>query len=154
MRPITAGDVMNPRVLTVRDDITVEELADFLVENEISGAPVEDATGKLVGVVSVTDIVAVVSEGKRDRDRKGSGFYQSWERDPNLPGEIDVEDGDIHVREIMTPTVYAVPEEMPVPEVAERMIESHIHRLLVTRGEKVVGILSTSDLLGLLVDKD
>ena len=154
MRPITAGDVMNPRVLTVRDDITVEELADFLVENEISGAPVEDATGKLVGVVSVTDIVAVVSEGKRDRDRKDGSFYQSWERDPNLPEEIDVEDGDIHVREIMTPIVYAVPEEMPVPEVAERMIESHIHRLLVTRGEKVVGILSTSDLLGLLVDKD
>lgn len=154
MRPITAGDVMNPRVLTVRDDITVEELADFLVENEISGAPVEDATGKLVGVVSVTDIVAVVSEGKRDRERKNASFYQSWERDPNLPEEIDVEDGDIRVREIMTPIVYAVPEEMPVPEVAERMIESHIHRLLVTRGEKVVGILSTSDLLGLLVDKD
>ena len=154
MRPITAGDVMNPRVLTVRDDITVEELAEFLVENEISGAPVEDATGKLVGVVSVTDIVAVVSESKRDRDRKDGSFYQSWERDPNLPEEIDVEDGDIHVREIMTPIVYAVPEEMPVPEVAERMIESHIHRLLVTRGEKVVGILSTSDLLGLLVDKD
>lgn len=154
MRPITAGDVMNPRVLTVRDDITVEELAEFLVENEISGAPVEDATGKLVGVVSVTDIVAVVSESKRERDRKSSSFYQSWERDPNPPEEIDVEDGDIHVREIMTPIVYAVPEEMPVPEVAERMIESHIHRLLVTRGEKVVGILSTSDLLGLLVDKD
>lgn len=154
MRPITAGDVMNPRVLTVRDDITVEELAEFLVENEISGAPVEDATGKLVGVVSVTDIVAVVSESKRDRGRRDGSFYQSWERNPNLPGEIDVEDGDIHVREIMTPIVYAVPEEMPVPEVAERMIESHIHRLLVTRGEKVVGILSTSDLLGLLVDKD
>jgi CBS domain-containing protein len=154
MRPITAGDVMNPRVLTVRDDITVEELADFLVENEISGAPVEDAKGKLVGVVSVTDIVAVVSEGKRDRGRKDGSFYRSWERDPNLPEEIDVEDGDIRVREIMTPIVYAVPEEMPVPEVAERMIESHIHRLLVTRGEKVVGILSTWDLLGLLVDKD
>jgi len=153
MRPITAGDVMNPRVLTVRDDITVEELADFLVENEISGAPVEDATGKLVGVVSVTDIVAVVSEGAK-RDRKSASFYQSWERNPDLPEEIGVEDGDIHVREIMTPIVYAVPEEMPVPEVAERMIESHIHRLLVTRGEKVVGILSTSDLLGLLVDKD
>jgi CBS domain-containing protein len=38
--------------------------------------------------------------------------------------------------------------------VAERMVESHIHRLLVTRDEKVVGILSTSDLLGLLVEKD
>jgi CBS domain-containing protein len=155
MRPITAGDVMNPRVLTVRDDLSVEELADFLVENEISGAPVEDAAGKLIGVVSVTDIVAVISEGaQRERDRKSASFYQSWERDPNLPEDLGVEDGDIRVREIMNPIVYAVPEEMPVSEVAERMIESHIHRLLVTRGEKVVGILSTSDLLGLLVDKD
>lgn len=155
MRPITAGDVMNPRVLTVRDDITVEELADFLVENEISGAPVEDAAGKLIGVVSVTDIVEVISEGaKRERNRRNASFYQSWERDPNLPEDLDVEDGDIRVREIMTPIVYAVPEEMPISEVAERMIESHLHRLLVTRGEKVVGILSTSDLLGLLVDKD
>lgn len=37
MRPITAGDVMNPNVLTVQEDMTVEELANFLTENEISG---------------------------------------------------------------------------------------------------------------------
>lgn len=151
MRPITAGDVMNPRILTVRDEMTVEELAEFLVEHEISGAPVEDASGKLVGVVSVTDIAAVVSEGAKGQDG-GSDFFVRPQEE--APEEIDVEDGHIHVREIMTPIVYAVPEEMPVSEVAERMVESHLHRLLVTRGEKVVGILSTSDLLGLLVDKD
>lgn len=151
MRPITAGDVMNPRVLTVREDMTVEQLAEFLLENEISGAPVEDLTGRLVGVVSVTDIAALVS----DAGRKGTDFFaRAWEEDDDVPDEIEVEDGHIHVREIMTPIIYAVPEEMPVSEVAERMVESHIHRLLVTRGEKVVGILSTSDLLGLLVEKD
>jgi CBS domain-containing protein len=151
MRAITAGDVMNPRVLTVREDMTIEQLAEFLLENEISGAPVEDPAGRLVGVVSVTDIAALVS----DAGRKGTDFFaRAWEEEDDVPDEIEVEDGHIHVREIMTPIIYAVPEEMPVSEVAERMVESHIHRLLVTRDEKVVGILSTSDLLGLLVEKD
>ena len=56
MRLITAADLMNPRVLTVREDLTVRELANVLVENEISGAPVEDRSGKLVGVVSLGDL--------------------------------------------------------------------------------------------------
>ena len=58
------------------------------------------------------------------------------------------------VREIMTPAVYSVPEDLPVSRVAETMIDSHIHRLLVTRGTQVVGIITTSDLLGLLVDEE
>src|SRR6185369_12919234 len=58
MRPITAADVMNPRVLAAAADWTLPELADFLVEHEISGAPVVDAAGRLLGVVSVTDIAA------------------------------------------------------------------------------------------------
>src|SRR5262245_31446119 len=61
MRPITAADVMNPEVLTVPDDLPVAALASFLVEREISGAPVADAAGHLVGVVSVTDIALAAS---------------------------------------------------------------------------------------------
>ena len=49
---------MNPNVLVVQEDMTVEELARFLVESEISGAPVVDPEGRLVGVVSVTDLAA------------------------------------------------------------------------------------------------
>ena len=55
MRELTAKDVMNPEILKVRDDMTVAELAEFLVENEISGVPVGDAEGRLVGVVSLSD---------------------------------------------------------------------------------------------------
>jgi CBS domain-containing protein len=63
MRPITAADVMNPNVLMVQEDMTVEELASFLFENEISGAPVVDPTRRLVGVVSVTDLARSVAQG-------------------------------------------------------------------------------------------
>ncbi|MNC92734.1 CBS domain protein [compost metagenome] len=52
----------------------------------------------------------------------------------------------------MTPSIFAVEDETPISAVAERMIHSHIHRLLVTREHKVVGIVTTSDLLGLLVE--
>ena len=62
MRLITACDLMNPEVLRVPDSMTVPELAAFLTENEITGAPVEDRGGKLVGVVSVADVTRAVAE--------------------------------------------------------------------------------------------
>ena len=55
--------------------------------------------------------------------------------------------------DIMTPAVYAVAEDATVSEVASMMLKEHLHRVLVTQGEKVVGIISTSDLLGLLIDE-
>jgi CBS domain-containing protein len=57
----------------------------------------------------------------------------------------------MRVRDIMTPAIYSVDAETAIPEVAETLINSHIHRLLVTSGERVVGIITSSDLLGLLV---
>ena len=147
MRPITAADVMNPNVLTVQADMTVEELASFLVENEISGAPVEDNAGRLVGVVSVTDLAQTVAS-----DRPGPDFFvREWGSTPNRE-ELRFEEGtELRVRDIMTSAIYSVTEDTLVSEVAETLIGSHIHRLLVTNGERVVGIVTTSDLLGLLV---
>ena len=79
MRPITASDLMNPEVLTVHTDMTVRELASFLIDNEISGAPVADPEGRLVGVVSVVDIAAVTSGEGRRLARDGSDFFlRDW----------------------------------------------------------------------------
>lgn len=156
MRPITAGDVMNPNVLVVQEDMTVEELASFLIENEISGAPVEDPAGRLVGVVSVTDLALSVAKGADlSPDRPSPDFFiREWgyslSRDDVEELRFDEKTGT-RVRDIMTPAVYSVDQETPIPEVAETLIKSHVHRLLVTSGEKVVGIVTTSDLLGLLV---
>ncbi|MBZ5546075.1 MAG: CBS domain-containing protein, partial [Acidobacteriia bacterium] len=53
----------------------------------------------------------------------------------------------------MTPTVYTVPESTPVSKLAQTMISGRIHRLLVTRRGRVVGIVTALDLLRLLVDR-
>jgi CBS domain-containing protein len=157
MRALTARDVMNPELLTVRDDMTVAELAEFLSDNEISGAPVEDVEGRLVGVVSLSDIARTLSGrdlAVLDHTEEPSFYLRSWEEKFNaedLAG-LRVAESDATVGEIMTPSIQAVDEETPISRVAERLIRSHIHRLLVTRDQKVTGIVTTSDLLGLLVE--
>ena len=156
MRPITAADVMNPRVLAASADWTLPELADFLVEHEISGAPVVDAAGRLVGVVSVTGIAAAMAAESGGMG-KGSDFFRSaWPEGPSRETLVDLAARGVRltVREIMTPQVYTVVEDTPVSELAETLIEEHVHRLLVTREERVVGIVSTGDLLGLLIEDE
>ena len=61
-----AEDIMNPDVLTVNANMRVRDLAGFLSEHEISGAPVTDDAGRPVGVVSIMDIVSVDVAGSRD----------------------------------------------------------------------------------------
>ena len=156
MRELVAKDVMNPELLTVRDDMSVAELAEFLVENEISGAPVENADGRLVGVVSLSDLArSLTGHGQAFMTHSGSAYYlRSWEDrfNPEDLAGLRVSESEETVGQIMTPSILAVDEEMPIGRVAEKMIDSRIHRLLVTRRKKVVGILTTTDLLGLLVD--
>lgn len=143
MRTITAEDLMNPEILTVREDMPVRELASFLMDNEITGAPVEDRDGELVGVVSVVDIARAAAG-------QGGGEARSLtdaDREV-LPGE------ELLVRDIMTPEVFAIPEDAPVSEIATTLVDNHLHRLLVTRDGQPAGIVSTSDLLGLLIEDE
>ncbi len=163
MRPIVASDLMTPDVLTVSHDMTVRELATFLVDNEISGAPVRDAKGHLIGVVSVVDVVRVTSE---ENDVAGApddaepDFYRRDEwadtlREEEAP-DLDELQGEPRVRDILTPVVYSVNEDATVDEIASLMLQHHLHRVLVKCSEdgRAVGIITTSDLLGLLVDED
>lgn len=156
MRPITAADLMNPEVLTVADDMTVRELARFLVENDITGAPVEDDAGRLVGVVSVFDIARLLGEDddefeleEAEEHAPGNGASDA----DGLDEELEDDDEDLLVEDIMTPAVWSVPEDATVPEVAALMLKEHLHRLVVVREDEPVGIISTSDLLGLLMDE-
>ena len=152
MKDLKAKDLMNTDVLSVRDDMTVQELAGFLTEREILGAPVVDSEGEVVGVVSCTDIVqSTTSEADIVVEKSTPGFYElCWEDklDPNELGRLHVEENEsLPVREIMTPTIYTVPEDTPISDIAKAMVAGRIHRLLVTRGSRLVGIITTLDML-------
>lgn len=156
MRPITASDLMNPEVLTVRDELPLRELAEFLLDNEISGAPVVDAQGRLVGVVSMVDLVEATSEDDEEPapDRSPPEFLLGDHQESLSEEELEeLDESDLEVADIMTPEIHSVGEDATVSEIAMKMLKEHLHRLLVIRDGRVVGIISTSDLLGLLVDE-
>src|SRR5215471_2056135 len=87
MRPITAADLMNPKVLAVRDDLTLRELAGFLIRNQITGAPVEDGGGRLVGVVSTVDIAEAVLAGRGGGGEEPGEGAEPTDRDDPDAGE-------------------------------------------------------------------
>ena len=118
MKDLRAKDIMNTDVITVRDDMTVEELAKFLTEREILGAPVVDSEGEVVGVVSCTDIAQNAVQGNK---AKIDFFGQGWEDkiDPEEIQDLAIENESLPVREIMTPTIYTVPEETPLSKIAK-----------------------------------
>jgi CBS domain-containing protein len=158
MRPWLAEDIMNPDVLTVASGMLVRDLALYLTEKEISGAPVVDEAGRPVGVVSVTDIVSVDRAGSRDIERqKSDGYYvRAFENRYNVEEirGLRVEPEDLTVGDIMTPIVISVTVDTPVSRIAQTMLNDHIHRVIVREGERLVGIVTTFDMMRLLSEDD
>lgn len=142
-------EIMHKRVVTVSPEMTLKELADLLIRRRISGAPVVDRQGNLVGVVSQTDLVRHEHEAappavdiyhiEPDRSKIQRGFH--------------VEDPDsARVKDVMTPKVIAFEENIPVREIAKLMLQKHVHRVVITREGRVCGIVTTMDMLKILLD--
>jgi predicted transcriptional regulator len=153
MGKLTARDVMNPELKTVRADLTVGELAAFFAENQITGAPVVDRDNRMVGVVSLMDLAEneasrAVGAGRGDPAESLHGWEGKLARRELRELRI-VEDASV-AADIMTPAVYTVPADTPIDSVARTMVAGRVHRLLVTDHERIVGIVTTMDLLKLL----
>ncbi|MGE0461468.1 MAG: CBS domain-containing protein [Vicinamibacterales bacterium] len=144
---------MTPVVVTVTDDMSTNDLVRRLVEQEISGAPVVDGQGHLVGVVSMTDVLRRISD--EHAAALGSGFYDVDPADLTLEdlGQRYVEQQAVTVREIMSPVIHSIEETALVADVARLMLDQHIHRLVVMRGSDAVGVVSSLDLLKLIADR-
>jgi CBS domain-containing protein len=157
VRSIVASDLMNPEVLSVPEEMPAAELADFLLDNEITGAPVVDADGELAGVVSLAALVAAVCDGATEAEERSSDETEEPEISDGLEREEMSEPPGwrgLLVRDILDPEAPSVPADASVREIARKMLRERQHRVVVVEGRQVVGIVSTSDLLGLLLDED
>ena len=150
---LKARDLMTPNVMKVPGDVSVAELARFLIERRISGAVVLDQKGEPAGVVSMTDIAAHVKDHAETAPALPDFYVQGWQRkfDPSHLVEFHVEESDTRARDIMNPSVYTVAADAEISEVAEKMLTGHLHRILVTEDDELVGIISTFDFLKLFV---
>ena len=121
-----AKDLMKKDVLCVRESDRVEDLADVLVGENLHGAPVVDAAGELVGVVTQQDL-----------------FFSTMTRSGVTDG--DGESAPLTVREIMTAPAVSVGEETTVEALCRIMFKLRIHRVPVVRHGRVRGIISSLD---------
>jgi len=143
-----ARDIMNADVVAVSAEMDLRELAKLFLGRGISGAPVLDARGQLVGVVSQTDLIYYAMT-RDDELKLDSDFYHHARIEGrHVPEGFQIEDCNSGVvADVMTPLVHSVTERASVDAVARLMTRKHIHRVVVRRGKKVVGIISALDVL-------
>jgi CBS domain-containing protein len=114
-----AHDIMNPNVLSVRVDTTINEVVHLLKQAHISGAPVVDDEQHLVGIITEYDLLGCIVRH-------------------NLKGMV----GDVMSAEVVTVDIAT-----PLDEIAELLLSVHWCRVPVTRDGKLVGIISCPDLV-------
>ena len=122
------ADLMQPKVKTIHSDATVAEAIVSLADAHISGMPVVDGTGRVIGIVSSTDVLAAEAEAE-DRDARQALLESTT------------------VRDVMTPRPYTIGPNEEVREAACQMLYADVHRLFVAEGDKVVGIITTTDIV-------
>jgi CBS domain-containing protein len=134
---LTAADLMTTPVTTIPEYTSLREAARLLSRAGISGAPVVDADGRCLGVLSSGDFV--VWAGKQGEEVH---FIAPW-------GEVvSVDDApDNEIRHYMTVQPVAVAPETPIGELAQKMIDAHIHRVLVVEDGRPCGIITGTDIL-------
>lgn len=139
-----AKEIMHKDVVTVTPYMTLKELAQILCDHHISGAPVVNGRGEVVGVVSQTDLV----RAEREHSSGEIAFYRRETDESAAASGFHYEDPDTRrIEQIMTPGGLSCDENASVDEVARLMLARHIHRVLITHHSVLSGIITTMDVM-------
>ncbi|PWC76798.1 CBS domain-containing protein [Azospirillum sp. TSH64] len=138
-----AIDLMTPRVITIGPDATVADAARTMLENHISGLPVVDAAGKVVGIISEGDLLRRVELGTERHRSWWLGLVSGG----TLPAEDFIKSHARKVADVMTAHVTTVDESASPEEVVRVMETRRIKRVPVVRHGALVGIISRANLL-------
>ena len=138
-----AADVMTRKVVSIKPNASNAEMVRLMLDNRISGLPVIDDRGDLVGIVTEGDCLRRAETGtERKRPR--------WLEFMIGPSRLAAEYIHAHSRkvvEVMTQSPITITEDAPLDDVVHLMETRRIKRLPVMRNRKVVGIVSRADLL-------
>jgi CBS-domain-containing membrane protein len=144
-----AKDIMNPQVITVTDTMGLREVANILVEEGITGAPVVDEMGNLVGVVSQSDLVEHDLSVHPELTVEASFYRRPFDDSLQPQRGVRIEElATSTVKDVMTSFLVTVEEETPISGVASRMAKFGIHRLIVVDADQQIrGIVTSMDVL-------
>ncbi|BBB91160.1 MAG TPA: CBS domain-containing protein [Methylomusa anaerophila] len=141
-----AKDIMAKEIITVKQDATIREIAKVLIDNKVSGVPVVDNNGGLVGIVTEGDLLFKETNPRLPEAVNILGailYYDGVERyNEDFKKLIAGQAG-----EIMTDKVVVISEDTEIAEIAKLMIKHNIKRLPVVKEDKIIGIVSRADII-------
>jgi CBS domain-containing protein len=140
-----ALDIMTPAVVTATPEMTIHDAATLFVEHHISGMPVVDADGKVVGIVSQGDLLHRVETGTGRSKRPW--WLELLASSPREQAARYVKEHGHTVGDVMCDTVISITEDMPLQQIADLMERRHLKRVPVLKDGKLVGIVSRSNLI-------
>lgn len=141
-RPVR--DVMQREVVTLDPAMSARDAERLLAEHRIGGAPVVDAAGRVLGVVTQSDLVRLDAEPP---STAATGAFWSDVDDYRDLAALPAGDSLVSVTRLMSRTVLATAPDETLQEAARRMREHRVHRLLVVEDGRLRGVVSALDLL-------
>ncbi|HEY6130840.1 MAG TPA: CBS domain-containing protein [Halioglobus sp.] len=148
---ITAEDIMTRPVVSVGAQDALAVVEQRLVDAHITGVPVVE-DGRLVGIITRSDFVRLPillkSMDEYVADRRHENGMQQQDRRETKAFRSGLE--NLKVSDVMTKTVVTCVADTPVSEIAARMVNHHVHRLVVVDGERPIGIVGSLDLVKLM----
>ena len=137
---------METNIITVLPDTKIEELAVLLIDNKISGVPVVDAHGKLIGIVTEGDLLHKQTTPKTPAINSflgGLAYTKEFEKYNSDLKKLSA----CTASEIMTETLAIVNENTTVKEISTIMVDKKINRVPVVENDKLIGIVTRADVL-------
>jgi CBS-domain-containing membrane protein len=149
---LRVSDVMNSPVKTVSECDSMADAARVLIESEIRGAPVVDAAGRCVGMLSGIDFAHRANRLARGEASLAFGQEHELRRDPGeMPIQLEATSQD-RVREHMSPAVQTINQTATLINASRVMCREHIHRLVIIDEDgRPVGLISSLDLVAAMI---
>jgi CBS domain-containing protein len=127
------SDLMQADLETVSPDTSVNDVFVTLAESRVSALPVVDGAGRLVGVISKTDIVASEEDAEGQAGR--AALFETT-----------------LVRDLMTSPALTIAADASIQDAARQMLSTGVHRLFVTTDQRAIGVISITDILAAVAD--
>ncbi|HAX17182.1 MAG TPA: hypothetical protein DCY00_01105 [Actinobacteria bacterium] len=153
MSELMAKDIMSGNVITIDKNASIEELSALLIEKKISGVPVTDENGIMVGIATEGDIIVKDTDLHFPRYFKlldGIIYLESFTKfKNNLRKHLAIK-----VEEIMTRKVISASSDTKINDIAEMMVNNRVNRIpIVDEKNKPIGIVTRADIVKSFVKK-
>jgi CBS domain-containing protein len=158
VQQLTANHIMQRDIVTVSPEDTLRLALALMTENHVTGLPVMDGTSRGIGLITASDILNYEQERADESVEDGTAQFfdpetQQWESVPLSAFGLE-EFGGVRVEEVMSTDLIWVHRGAPVRDVARRMIDQRVHRVLVMDDNaNLYGIISAFDLVRVVAEE-